>query len=297
MLPRPAVNAVIGVVLIAGVGAALFQGWTDLRKVEWQFHPAPLAAAFLLLLLAQAALAPVWVLVFRRLGGAITMRQGMRVFLISDLGKYLPGKVMHAFGRVIMLQEYGVTASISVASIVITLVLSLMAACLVSLLSLPLLQEDHRNWLLLLAAIAVPLGLTSLHPVVFERLLRVGARVIPWAKIELGYRPLSYRTTLTALAAYTLSWVIMAVALFTTARALYHIDLAWLPAMGGIVSLSYMFGLAVPIAPSGLGAREGLMTLLLATFMPLPAAAAASVLFRLIGILGEALAALVASRL
>lgn len=296
-LSRSALNVVIGAALIAGVGAALLQGWADLGKVEWQFHPAPLAAAFLMLLVAQAALAPVWVMVFRRLGGAITMRQGVRVFLISDLGKYLPGKVMHAFGRVIMLQEYGVAASISVASILVTLALSLMAACLVSLLSLPLLQEDHRNWLLLLAAISVPVGLMSLHPFVFERLLRVGARAIPRAKLELGYQRLAYRTTLAALAAYTVAWVVMAVALFTTARALYHIDFAWLPAMGGIVSLSYMFGLAVPIAPSGLGAREGLMTLLLATFMPLPAAAAASVLFRLIGILGEALAALVASRL
>jgi uncharacterized membrane protein YbhN (UPF0104 family) len=225
------------------------------------------------------------------------MRQGVRVFLISDLGKYLPGKVMHAIGRVIMLREYGAATSVSVTSIVVTLALSLMGACLVSLMSLPLLQQEQRSWLLLLAATSVPLGLASLHPAIFERLLRVGARTIPGAKLELTYQPLAYQTMLAALGAYTLSWVVMAVALFTTARALYHVDLASLPAMGGIVALSYMFGLAVPFAPSGLGAREGLMTLLLASFIPLPAAVAASVLYRVIGILGEALAALVASRL
>ena len=297
ILRRPAVKVAIGLALIAGVGAALVQGWTDLGKIEWQFQPVPLAAAFLMLLFVEVALAPVWVIVLRALGGAITMRQGVRVYLISDLGKYLPGKVMHALGRVIMLQEYGVATSISVTSIVVTLALSLMGACLVSLLSLPLLQQEQHGVLLLLAVISVPLGLASLHPAVFGRLLRLGARMMRGAKTELTYQPLPYRTTLTALAAYILAWVVMAVALFTTAQALYHIDLAWLPAMAGIAALSYLFGLAVPIAPYGLGAREGLMTLLLATFMPLPAAAAASVLYRFMGILGEALAALVASRL
>lgn len=298
MLARPAVKVAIGVALIAGVGTALVQGWNDLGKIEWQFQPVPLAAAFLMLLFVEVALAPVWVVVLRTLGGVITMRQGVRVYLISDLGKYLPGKVMHALGRVIMLQEYGVATSISVASIVVTLALSLMGACLVSLLSLPLLLQEQRSGLLLLAVISVPLGLASLHPAVLGRLLHLGARMMPGAKkMELTYQSLSYRTTLTALAAYTLAWVVMAVALFTTAQGLYHIDLAWLPAMGGIAAVSYIFGLVVPIAPSGLGAREGLMTLLLATFMPLPAAAAASVLYRFIGILGEALAALVASRL
>lgn len=298
MLARPAVKVAVGFALIAGVGAALVQGWNDLGKIEWQLQPVPLVAAFLMLLFVEVALAPVWVVVLRTLGGVITMRQGVRVYLISDLGKYLPGKVVHALGRVIMLQEYGVATSIGVTSIVVTLALSLMGACLVSLLSLPLLLPEQRSGLLLLAVISVPLGLASLHPAVLGRLLHLGARMMPGAKkMELTYQPLSYRTTLTALAAYTLSWVVMAVALFTTARGLYHIDLAWLPAMGGIAAVSYIFGLVVPIAPSGLGAREGLMTLLLATFMPLPAAAAASVLYRFIGILGEALAALVASRL
>ena len=61
--------------------------------------------------------------------------------------------------------------------------------------------------------------------------------------------------------------------------------------ISGIAALSYLFGLAVPIAPAGLGAREGLMTLLLSTMMPAPAAAVTSVLFRVVSIAAEMLAA------
>ena len=64
-----------------------------------------------------------------------------------------------------------------------------------------------------------------------------------------------------------------------------------LPAVSGIVALSYLFGLAVPIAPAGLGAREGLAALLLSTMMPPPAAAVTSVLYRIISIAAELLAA------
>jgi uncharacterized membrane protein YbhN (UPF0104 family) len=70
-------------------------------------------------------------------------------------------------------------------------------------------------------------------------------------------------------------------------------SLQWdhLPAVSGIAALSYLFGLAVPIAPAGLGAREGLMTLLLSTMMPAPAAAVTSNLYRIISISAELLAA------
>jgi uncharacterized membrane protein YbhN (UPF0104 family) len=61
--------------------------------------------------------------------------------------------------------------------------------------------------------------------------------------------------------------------------------------MGGIAAASYVAGLAVPFAPAGIGAREGLMTLLLTTMMPAPAAAVVSVLYRLMSILAELVAA------
>jgi len=84
----------------------------------------------------------------------------------------------------------------------------------------------------------------------------------------------------------------MSVGLFAAAHTVTA-DLSWdiLPATSGIVAISYLFGLAVPIAPAGIGAREGLMTVLLSTMMPAPAAAVASVLYRVVTILAEVLAA------
>lgn len=297
MLRHPLVKAALLGLLIAGLGYALFRSWSDLGAVEWQFQPLPVALAFLMLFTVIAGLAPLWVLVCRSLGGELPMRAGVRVYLISNIGKYVPGKVVHAVGRVVMLQDHQVPTAVSVTSILIELALSLLGAFLVSLFSLPLLLEHQLGFLIPLALVAVPIGLATLHPAILGRLLQLGIRFIPGTKGELSQRLPSYGMTLKLLGGHVAAWAVMSVALFVTALSVYSLEPIWLPAMCGIAAVSYLFGLAVPIAPSGIGAREGLMTLLLSTFMPLPAAAAASVLYRTLGILADALAAAIASRL
>ena len=71
---------------------------------------------------------------------------------------------------------------------------------------------------------------------------------------------------------------------------------ATFPTLGAIYALSYLSGLVMPLAPAGLGVREGLMALLLSQLMPVPAAAAASVLVRVLQVAAEGLCAAVFSR-
>jgi hypothetical protein len=203
---------------------------------------------------------------------------------------------MHAAGRVAMLQAKGQPISLSIASIAVDVGLSLLAAALVSLLSLPLFLREYGLadplemvvpvWLLV-----VSLGLIVLHPRAVRFGLQVTARILPRSGLNPDASVPAYATIVPMLAARVGLWLTMAVALFLTARTVYPLGWGWLPAMGGVAGVSYLFGLAVPFAPSGIGAREGLMTVLLATMMPAPEAAATSVLFRIISILAEVAAA------
>jgi uncharacterized membrane protein YbhN (UPF0104 family) len=183
-----------------------------------------------------------------------------------------------------------------VTSILLELMVSLLAAALVSLMSLPLLLQSqglshYATLVTLVALLAVPLGLIVLHPKVLGFVLRLAARRLPAGGGPLSTRLPSYRRILGLLAAYTLVWIFGSFGLFAAAQSVYPLEVAWLPAMGGIAAASYVAGLAVPFAPAGIGAREGLMTLLLSTMMPAPAAAVASVLYRLMSISAELVAA------
>jgi hypothetical protein len=120
---------------------------------------------------------------------------------------------------------------------------------------------------------------------------------MPGSREALTGKLLPYPSILKLFVGHCFSWVLMSLALFAAAEAVHPLDLSLLPAMGGVVTISYVFGLVVPFAPAGLGAREGATAFMLATMMPLPAAGATSVLYRVVGILAEAAAAALGSRL
>ena len=309
MLRHPALKLLLGLVLVGGVGYTLWLSLNDPRifEVEWQFQPLPVAVAFVLMLLSAAATAPMWLIIYRGLGGRIGTRDGSRIFLVTNIGKYLPGKVMHAAGRVALLQDRGQPVSIGVTSVLVELALSLLGAALVSVISIPLLIPqlatvlppdqaswiiDHLAWISWGSYLALPLGLIGLHPRVMGPLLRFASKRLPGRSADLSAELPPYRTILLLLVAYVALWITMSIALFATSHTVVDaLDWSHLPAVSGIAALSYLFGLAVPIAPAGIGAREGLMSLLLSTMMPAPAAIVTSILYRIVSISAEMLAA------
>jgi glycosyltransferase 2 family protein len=299
MLRHPALKLLLGLVLLGGVGYTLWLSLSDPRifEVEWQVQPLPVATGLFLMLLASLATAPLWLIIYRGLGGRIGTLDGSRIFLVTNIGKYLPGKVMHAAGRVALLQERGQSSSIGVTSVLVELALSLLGAALVSILSIPVLLREqglaeHLTLITWISYLALPAGLIGLHPRVVGPVLRYASARLPGKGTELCTELPPYRTILVLLVAYVVLWVTMSIALFATSHTVVD-SLHWehLPAVSGIVALSYLFGLAVPIAPAGLGAREGLMTLLLSTMMPTPAAVVTSLLYRIVSIVAELLAA------
>ena len=299
MLRHPALKLLLGLVLVGGVAYALWAILNDPRifEIEWHFQPLPVAGGFLLMLLAAGATAPLWLVIYRGLGGRIGALDGARIFLVTNIGKYLPGKVMHAAGRVALLQERGQSASIGVTSVLVELALSLLGAALVSIFSIPILLREqglaeHLALISWVSYLALPAGLIGLHPRVMGPVLRFASARLPGKSTELCTDLPPYRAILLLLVAYVALWVTMSIALFATSHTVVDsLRLEHLPAVSGIAALSYLFGLAVPIAPAGLGAREGLMTLLLSTMMPAPAAAVTSILYRIVSISAEMVAA------
>jgi len=284
--------------LVGGVGYSLWLSFQDpkLADFEWHFYPVPIGIGLLLMLATSTATALLWLVIFRSLGGRVETRAGCRIFLFTNLGKYLPGKVMHAAGRVALLGERQQPASLVVTSVLVELVLSLLGAVLISLISIPgLLRQqgltEHLTLLTGISLLALPAGLIGLHPRVMGPVLRFSSKRLPGRAGELATELPPYRTILLLLVAYVLLWFVMSMGLFAVAHTVYPLGWDTVTAMGGIAAISYLFGLAVPIAPAGLGAREGLMTVLLSTMMPAPAAAVASVLYRVVTILAESAAA------
>ena len=142
-------------------------------------------------------------------------------------------------------------------------------------------------WLLLGIPILVVLCVPRLLNAVIDRMLRTLKR----EPLEHG---LSAPAVLRAVATFVLVWLSFGVHTLLLARAVAgdapHPDLT-AAAMTGY-ALSVSLGMLTVVLPAGLGAREGLLTIILSTAMPTPAAAAVAIMSRFIVTIVDVLAAL-----
>jgi len=284
--------------MTAGGGYTLWHLWRDpsLADIPTDISVGALGLAVLFKLIVAMISPLLWLMVFRSLGGQVGLRDAYRIYLVTSVAKYLPGKVMLVAARIAMLNERGQSASTTFTSTLLELIFSLLAAAVVTVVCLPLLLQEYglegfSSFVAAVAFVALPVGLVMLHPRVMGVSLRLIARVLPQRIARMTTTPPAYGTTLLVLVGNVLLRLVGIFALFSIIRSMVQIDAALLPQLLGIAAASYLFGFAVPIAPAGIGAKEGLMTVLLATMMPAPVAAIVSVLNLVLGIVAELIAA------
>jgi hypothetical protein len=99
---------------------------------------------------------------------------------------------------------------------------------------------------------------------------------------------------LRALAAANASWLLLALANWSIARAIEPVGLDLAPALLASAALGWAAGLAAVAVPAGLGVREAVQALALTDVLPPSTAAAFALLVRLALILGDLLAAALA---
>lgn len=295
---RYAVRAVLGVALAFGAAYAVWTVWRDpsLTEVPADIRLWPLVLAFGLALVSAATHPPLWLVLYRGLGGRLTLREAYRVYVLANVGKYVPGKVVLVASRVAMLRERGEPASVVVTSTVLEVLLSLLAAALAAMICVPALlwewgladRATPLAWVLLLA---LPAGLVGLHPRVLGLALRLIARLVPRRAGTMQTTAPAFRTVLLVLLATLLGRILGGLTVLLATWSVHPLGPEWLPFLMGALAISYLVAFSIPIAPAGLGVREGVLGLLLTTAMPAPAAAIVTVLSRALSVAAELAAA------
>ncbi|MBM4465225.1 MAG: flippase-like domain-containing protein [Chloroflexi bacterium] len=286
-------------VLLAGailffLGLNIYRGWRDASRFQWDVRPWPLVASFALALAFWFTTGVGWNLMVRCLGGSLSLRKGMKIYFLSNLGWYVPGKVWYAVGRAYLGQREGVSAGVISTSVLMEIVLSLTSSALMATLALPLLSPLSGAKSLYLGVAVLVLGLAVLHPAPMKLALALLERVLPGAE-RVANPPLRYSVMMGLLVGYLFTWGFVGAAFFTLLNAVHPLSLAWLPTVMAIYAVSWMAGFLAPFAPSGLGVREGVMILLLGQLLSVPAVTAAAILFRVWLILAGVLWAVVAT--
>jgi uncharacterized membrane protein YbhN (UPF0104 family) len=263
----------MGTILIVGLLAyALYYNRAQFQQASFSMDYALLALSSLLWLTSYLLFAAGWSLVLRGLGSPIGWWRASRIWFLSQGLKYIPGKVVYAFGRVHMAQGEGVRGLSAALGLALETLLSLASALLAFLILFPLGLWPGLSPFIVVVALA---GLVAL---VLSLPLLLGRLSTRWP--EIGEVSFNYRALPPLAGLYLLTWLVVGFACYFSFRSLGQaFSLGPLQVLG-LYALSWAAGFVALFAPGGLGVRDGMLIFLMSRFIPLPQAALGAALVR-----------------
>ncbi len=291
---RGAFSAIFVVAAFGFLAAFVVRNLEQLRDFPWTPRPALLVLSVIVNVGALAWGVGVWKLLLRYVGVRIRFPVLARIWFLSALGRYIPGKVWQFVGAAHLGAGVGLEPVVAVTSLAVHTGFFVVGALLAAVYFLPAAVGDVGGLDLRLLQWIAPLLLLTVHPAVIARGLSLLHR--------LARRPVSawrgsWGDGLLLLALAVVAWVLNGAALFLFLSGLVPLERSAAASMVGINALSFLVGLAVFFAPAGLGAKEGALAVLLGMVGP-PAAVAAllAVAARLWSVVSEVTPALVLLR-
>jgi hypothetical protein len=282
-----ALQWVLGLVVVGFAVRALVRNWDELRtqQLALEIKPGYLVASVFLVWAMYALLIWAWRVMLGSWGQELDGWTAARIWTVSSLGKYVPGKVWAIAGMALMAQQAGVAAWAATGSAVVLQALAIgTGAALVGLTGVVALEVAHPGARLALGALVVAsaagVGLVLWPPVV-RRMLRL-ARVP--AEAAMAPRP---EGIVTGIGANAIAWAGYGASLWLLARGTLpgaHMELSRAIA---VFTASYLAGFLALLAPGGLGVREGLFILMLQQPLGIAQATALAVASRLLLTLTE----------
>jgi len=269
--------AALALVLALAVAAVVDQRRQVGAALE-RLSVGTLAAAFAAGCAAVACAVPAWRALLRDAGALLPLPAAARVFLLGQLGKFVPGSVWVVVAQTELGRRYGVPRRVSATAGLLAMGVSLATALVTAGLFLPFGSADVRRrywWLALLAAAA----LAALMPRVLTPVVGFGLRVL---RREPLTRPLSWRGIGGACGWSLAGWLLYGVHTWLLARGLGGTGAGLLPRSVGAFAVAWSVGFLVVVAPAGGGAREVALVVALSGVLPPGAPLALALVSRLL---------------
>lgn len=127
MIARRTVRGLLQMALLGFVLWYVRAHWSEYEHVFQQAHPqwAPVLQATFLVIIAYVALIQTWRQVVVAWGERLTFKDAMRIWFVSNLGKYVPGKVWSIAAMGTLAQEVGISPMAAVGSSVVVQLVNL----------------------------------------------------------------------------------------------------------------------------------------------------------------------------
>jgi uncharacterized membrane protein YbhN (UPF0104 family) len=251
-------GVVVTVAIFVWILKPIYQKWDlvrpDVARTNWWrvLAASALFAGFLFLFRSL-----VWRRLLKNFGHKLPVWASTRIWITSELARYLPGAIWQVVGRVYLAKPYGVRGSVISTSQVMELALYLLANLMVAIgamafLGYKALDGYTRGWVIV-GAVLVPLLSLALHPKVFYPL---ADRVLARLKKPPIQKRMRWKSLIDLLLWNGLGLLVQGLAVYFVVSELLDLKLAKWWVVAGAYCLAWCAGFLAFWAPGGLGVRE-----------------------------------------
>ncbi len=242
-----------------------------------QFNLVNLLISFIFLFINFLIFVKAWQKIIRSLSNTITFVNAFWIMSASQLAKYVPGGIWFALGRIFLGKGESLKAETIGISVVIETVLTLLVGIVLFFSSMfSTTYGFDQNWVFLIP-IAL-LFMVLLHPMIMNKLINRALHILK--RQEIHFHITYLKIFFLSLYFFGL-WIAQIIGFYFLINSIYTIPFSKIFNLAAAYTLSWMSGFIVIFAPGGLGVREGMMSLLLSSFIPSPLAIAISFLSRI----------------
>jgi hypothetical protein len=253
----------LGVLVAAGITLARY--WDSVQATIAEMSWTTIAPSAALVAVGIACGTMSWQVLVDDLGEPIGAGRGAQIFLVGQLGKYLPGSVWAYVLQLELGRRAGLARARVFAATVFSLAVAMVAALVVGVLALPdlLAAEPTLGWLRWLYVL-LPIGLVCLHPRVLTAVVTFGFRILRRPRPS---HPVRRRTVLQSLAWALGSYSSYGLHLWLLSRHESTVAAGELVLFVGVMGIAMVAGVFAVILPSGAGVRELVIVTGLAPFV------------------------------
>jgi len=286
----------LGLVVVALVvvvlARALVRNWLAVESYPWSWTWQGVILSVFLVQLSYLTWARSWRSILRAVGIRLHLTRAYWIFYISNIGRYIPGKVWQVGAVALIGRKLGLSGRDLAASMIVHLAYFLPVGVAMSL-SSGTLPSPYNTATFQVAAwtLTVLTACAALFPHAVLSLARPVAT-------RLGVTPERWRMALVrrlAVAVQTaFAWLAMSLGFAALVISVTPLGMDRIPGLARAFILSHIVGYVALFAPGGLGVREGTLALLLQPMVGLGPATAIALVSRAWATLNEALSLVIA---
>lgn len=233
----------------------IINNWQNLLNIE--FNRAVFIVILLSLIfnsLAHIFSAWVWTWILALFNCQLHGLSAIKIYLITNISKYIPGNIWHFFGRVKAIQSHGDSLALATFPVVLEPILMAIASLLITIfsVSLGILEVKFSPLILSLLICFIILVLSGINPRFINPIL--SKLVKSKGKVETTIKLNQY--PLLPLLGEVIFLLLRGSAFLVLMIPFININLILIPQILTAFSFAWLLGLIVPGAPGGLGIFE-----------------------------------------